>query len=282
MDTRKIKELAVTALKNWKENNSIIDSAALSFYLLLSLPAILLFFVSLGSIFFSSGQVQDNIIEYMEGILDSSLIESLKAFIANMPAKDSLSLSAFAGLLLLMWGAGNVFRQFKNFLYRIWNVPLSQGKFARNFLKDVLLSTITVIVFGGLIVLITLIEALMFAGSRILHTYLPLFGVIQYVGPVVAFVVLVILFIFVHIILPDIDMDLKCLLAGSVITAVLITIGKYAVGFYVTHSDITSVYGVIGSIIGLLLWIYYSSIVVTLGAEFTKVYSQDSTGSKKL
>ena len=282
MDTRKIKELAVTALKNWKENNSIIDSAALSFYLLLSLPAILLFFVSLGSIFFSSGQVQDNIIEYMEGILDSSLIESLKAFIANMPAKDSLSLSAFAGLLLLMWGAGNVFRQFKNFLYRIWNVPLSQGKFARNFLKDVLLSTITVIVFGGLIVLITLIEALMFAGSRILHTYLPLFGVIQYVGPVVAFVVLVILFIFVHIILPDIDMDLKCLLAGSVITAVLITIGKYAVGFYVTHSDITSVYGVIGSIIGLLLWIYYSSIVVTLGAEFTKVYSQDSARSKKL
>jgi len=282
METRKIKELAVTALKNWRENNSIIDSAALSFYLLLSLPAILLFFVSLGGIFFSSGQVQDNIIEYMEGILDSSLIESLKAFIANMPAKDSLSLSALAGLLLLMWGAGNVFRQFKNFLYRIWNVPLSQGKFARNFLKDVLLSTITVIVFGGLIVLITLIEALMFAGSRTLHTYLPLFGVLQYVGPVVAFVVLVILFIFVHIILPDIDMDLKCLVAGSVITAVLITIGKYAVGFYVTHSDITSVYGVIGSIIGLLLWIYYSSIVVTLGAEFTKVYSQDSAGSKKL
>jgi len=282
METRKIKELAVTALKNWRENNSIIDSAALSFYLLLSLPAILLFFVSLGGIFFSYGQVQDNIIEYMEGILDSSLIESLKAFIANMPAKDSLSLSALAGLLLLMWGAGNVFRQFKNFLYRIWNVPLSQGKFARNFLKDVLLSTITVIVFGGLIVLITLIEALMFAGSRTLHTYLPLFGVLQYVGPVVAFVVLVILFIFVHIILPDIDMDLKCLVAGSVITAVLITIGKYAVGFYVTHSDITSVYGVIGSIIGLLLWIYYSSIVVTLGAEFTKVYSQDSAGSKKL
>lgn len=282
METRKIKELAVTALKNWRENNSIIDSAALSFYLLLSLPAILLFFVSLGGIFFSSGQVQDNIIEYMEGILDSSLIESLKAFIANMPAKDSLSLSALAGLLLLMWGAGNVFRQFKNFLYRIWNVPLSQGKFARNFLKDVLLSTITVIVFGGLIVLITLIEALMFAGSRTLHTYLPLFGVLQYVGPVVAFVVLVILFIFVHIILPDIDMDLKCLVAGSVITAVLITIGKYAVGFYVTHSDITSVYGVIGSIIGLLLWIYYSSIVVTLGAEFTKVYSQDSADSKKL
>lgn len=218
----------------------------------------------------------------MEGILDSSLIESLKAFIANMPATDSLSLSALAGLLLLMWGAGNVFRQFKNFLYRIWNVPLSQGKFARNFLKDGLLSTITVIVFGGLIVLITLIEALMFAGSRTLHTYLPLFGVLQYVGPVVAFVVLVILFIFVHIILPDIDMDLKCLVAGSVITAVLITIGKYAVGFYVTHSDITSVYGVIGSIIGLLLWIYYSSIVVTLGAEFTKVYSQDSAGSKKL
>lgn len=282
MDTRKIKELAVTTLKNWRENNSIIDSAALSFYLLLSLPAILLFFVSLGSIFFASGQVQDNIIEYMEGIVNASLIEALKAFLANMPATDSLSLSALTGLLLLMWGAGNVFRQFKNFLYRIWNVPPSQGKFARNFLKDVLLSTITVIVFGGLIVVSILIEALMFTGSRILHTYLPLFGVVQYVGPVATFVVLVMLFIFVYLILPNIDLDLKCVIAGSVITAVLITIGKYAVGFYVTHSDITSVYGIIGSVIGLLLWIYYSSIVVTLGAEFTKVYSQYLAGSKKI
>lgn len=282
MNIGKIKELAVTTLKNWRENNSIIDSAALSFYLLLSLPAILLFFVSLGSIFFASGQVQDNIIEYMEGIVDASLIEALKAFLANMPATDSLSLSASAGLLLLMWGAGNVFRQFKNFLYRIWNVPPSQGKFARNFLKDVLLSTITVIVFGGLIVVSILIEALMFTGSRILHTYLPLFGVVQYVGPVATFVVLVMLFIFVYLILPDIDLDLKCVIAGSVITAVLITIGKYAVGFYVTHSDITSVYGIIGSVIGLLLWIYYSSIVVTLGAEFTKVYSQYLADSKKI
>lgn len=282
MNIGKIKELAVTTLKNWRENNSIIDSAALSFYLLLSLPAILLFFVSLGSIFFASGQVQDNIIEYMEGIVDASLIEALKAFLANMPATDSLSLSALTGLLLLMWGAGNVFRQFKNFLYRIWNVPPSQGKFARNFLKDVLLSTITVIVFGGLIVVSILIEALMFTGSRILHTYLPLFGVVQYVGPVATFVVLVMLFIFVYLILPDIDLDLKCVIAGSVITAVLITIGKYAVGFYVTHSDITSIYGIIGSVIGLLLWIYYSSIVVTIGAEFTKVYSQYLADSKKL
>lgn len=282
MNIGKIKELAVTTLKNWRENNSIIDSAALSFYLLLSLPAILLFFVSLGSIFFASGQVQDNIIEYMEGIVDASLIEALKAFLANMPATDSLSLSALTGLLLLMWGAGNVFRQFKNFLYRIWNVPPSQGKFAMNFLKDVLLSTITVIVFGGLIVVSILIEALMFTGSRILHTYLPLFGVVQYVGPVATFVVLVMLFIFVYLILPDIDLDLKCVIVGSVVTAVLITIGKYAVGFYVTHSDITSVYGIIGSVIGLLLWIYYSSIVVTLGAEFTKVYSQYLADSKNL
>ena len=101
-------------------------------------------------------------------------------------------------------------------------------------------------------------------------------------GPVATFVVLVMLFIFVYLILPDIDLDLKCVIAGSVITAVLITIGKYAVGFYVTHSDITSIYGIIGSVIGLLIWIYYSSIVVTIGAEFTKVYSQYLADSKKL
>ena len=261
MNTGKIKELAATTLKDWIENNSIIDSAALSFYLLLSLPALLLFSMSMGSLFFASGQVQNNIIEAMEGIVDASIIEVLKTFLTNMPAIGSLSLSALTGLLLLMWGASNVFKQFKNFLYRIWNVPLSKGNFARNFLKDALLSIITVIVFGGLIVLSILIEALMFTSSRILHVYLPFFGIVQYAGSIASFVVLVILFIFVYLVLPDIDLHLKCVITGSVVTAILITIGKYAMGFYVTHSDITSVYGIIGSVIGLLLWIYYSFIV---------------------
>ncbi|WP_394697748.1 YihY/virulence factor BrkB family protein [uncultured Methanomethylovorans sp.] len=277
-----VKELAVTTLKDWIENNSIIDSAALSFYFLLSLPAILLFSMSVGSIFFASGQVQDNIIEYMGGIVDASIIEELKAFLTNMPATSSLSLTALTGLLLLMWGAGNVFRQFKNFLYRIWNVPLAKGKFARNFLKDVSISTITVIVFGGLIAFSTLIEALMFTSSKVLHAYLPFFGVFQYAGPIAAFVVLVMFFIFVYLVLPDIDLGLKCVITGSVMTAILITIGKYTMGLYVIHSDINSIYGIIGSVIVLLLWIYYSSIVVTIGAEFTKVYSQYLAGSKKL
>ena len=210
----------------------------------------------------------------MGGIVDASIIEVLKAFLINMPDTGFLSLSAFIGLLLLLWSSGNVFRQFKNFLCRIWNVPLSQGNFARNFLKDALLSTITVIVFGGLIVFSTLIESLMFTSSRILDVYLPFFGVVKYVGPIAAFVVLVMLFIFLYLVLPDIDLCLKCVITGSVVTALLITIGKYTMGFYVEHSDLTSVYGIIGSVIGLLLCIYYSSIVITIGAEFTKVYSQ--------
>jgi membrane protein len=235
-----------------------------------------------GSIFFASGQVQYNIIEYMEGIVDASIIEELKAFLTNMPATSSLSLTALTGLLLLMWGAGNVFRQFKNFLYRIWNVPVIEGKFVWNFLKDVLISTITVIVFGGFIAFSTLIEALMFTSSKVLHAYLPFFGVIQYAGPIAAFVVLVMFFVFVYLVLPDIDLSLKCVITGSVMTAILITIGKYTMGLYVIHSDITSIYGIIGSVIVLLLWIYYSSIVVTIGAEFTKVYSQYLADSKKL
>lgn len=270
----KIKELTVSTLKNWRENNSITDSAALSFYLLLSLPAILLFSVSVGSLFLGSGQVKDSIVEYMEGIVDATLIETLKAFLANMPETGSLSLSALAGLLLLMWGAGNVFRQFNKFLDRIWKVPVSKGNFARNFLEDAVLSLITVVIFGGLIVASTLLEALMLTGSRPLYTYLPVSGVVKYAGPLAAFMVLVMLFTFIYLVLPDVDLCPRCVVTGSVVTAFLITIGKYAVVFYMAHNDFTSIYGIIGSVIGLLLWIYYSSIVITIGAVFIKVYSQ--------
>ncbi len=273
MDTGKIRELIVTTLKEWKKNNSITDSAALSFYLLLSLPAILLFTVSIGSLFLGSGQVQANIVEYMEGIFNPTLLGSLKTFLTNAPETASLSLGALAGILLLMWSAGNVFRQFKKFLDKIWKVPVSKGNFARNFLEDIVLSLITVLIFGGLIVVSTLLEALMLTGSRLLYAYLPVSGVAQYAGTIAAFMVLVMFFTFIYLVLPDVDLCLICVVSGSVMTAFLITIGKYAVVFYMAHSDLTSVYGIISSVIGLLLWIYYSSIVITIVAEFIKVYS---------
>jgi len=273
MDTGKIRELIVTTLKEWKKNNSITDSAALSFYLLLSLPAILLFTVSIGSLFLGSGQVQANIVEYMEGIFNPTLLGSLKTFLTNAPETASLSLGALAGILLLMWSAGNVFRQFKKFLDKIWKVPVSKGNFARNFLEDIVLSLITVLIFGGLIVVSTLLEALMLTGSRLLYAYFPVSGVAQYAGTIAAFMVLVMFFTFIYLVLPDVDLCLICVVSGSVMTAFLITIGKYAVVFYMAHSDLTSVYGIISSVIGLLLWIYYSSIVITIVAEFIKVYS---------
>lgn len=274
MKAGNIKELAVIALKNWKDHRSLTDSAALSFYMLLSLPAILLFSVSIGSLFLGSGQVQDSILEYVEGVIDNSVMEGFKAFLTNMPETLSLSLSALTGLLLLMWSAGNVFRQFKKYLDRIWKVPMSKGNFARNFLEDTLFSLITVVVFGGLIVVSTVLEALILTSSKLLHTIFLFPGIFQYVGTVAAFLVLLMLFIFIYLVLPDVDVTLMCAIAGSAVTAFLITIGKYAVVFYMKYSDLTSVYGIIGSVIGLLLWIYYSSIVITIGAEFTKVYSQ--------
>ena len=274
MNLQNIKGLTISTVKNWRDNNSIIDSAALSFYLLLSLPAILLFSVSVGSLFLGSGQVQASIAEYLEGVVDVTFIAIFYVFFSNVPETGSLSLSALTGFLLLMWSAGNVFRQFKKFLDRIWKVPVSSGNFARNFLGDAVLSLITVIIFGGLIVVSTLLETLMLTGSRLLYTYLPVSGAVQYAGTSAAFIVLVLLFTFIYLTLPDVDLCLRCIVIGSTITAFLITIGKYAVVFYMAHSDLTSVYGIIGSVIGLLLWIYYSSIVITMGAEFIKVYSQ--------
>lgn len=274
MNLQNIKGLTISTVKNWRDNNSIIDSAALSFYLLLSLPAILLFSVSVGSLFLGSGQVQASIAEYLEGVVDVTFIAIFYVFFSNVPETASLSLSALTGFLILMWSAGNVFRQFKKFLDRIWEVPVSSGNFARNFLGDAVLSLITVIIFGGLIVVSTLLETLMLTGSRLLYAYLPVSGAVQYAGTSAAFIVLVLLFTFIYLTLPDVDLCLRCAIIGSLITAFLITIGKYAVVFYMAHSDLTSVYGIIGSVIGLLLWIYYSSIVITMGAEFIKVYSQ--------
>jgi membrane protein len=105
--------------------------------------------------------------------------------------------------------------------------------------------------------------------------FLPFSPVIaDYTGPIASFLILVLFFILVYRVLPDKSFDLKSVFVGALVTAFLVTIGKYAIALFFAYSNPTSVYGAIGSVIGLFLLFYYSSIMITLGAEFTKVYSE--------
>lgn len=270
-----IGNLVTRTVKEWMEDDAMTYSAALAFYFVLSLPALLLFSVSIGSIFLKSSQLQENIIDYMQGSVDQSIIDMIIALFENTPEINFLSLGALIGFLLLLWTASNVFRQLKNFLEKAWDIKPVESNTIKDFIKDAIVSFFIVVGFGGLLMLSIVIEGILYAVSRLFQGFFPFSpSIAQYTGSIASFLILILFFMLVYRVLPDTKLDMKPVFAGSLVTVILITIGKYAMGIYFRYSDPVSVYGAIGSTIGLFLLIYYSSIMITIGAEFTKVYSE--------
>lgn len=276
-----MKSLVAGTINEWLEDDSITYSAALAFYFVLSLPALLLFSVSVGSIFLKSKNIQDIILNYLNGVVDQSIINMITVLFDHIPAINSLSISALVGLLLLLWSASNIFRQLKNFLERAWEIKPAESNGIKDFIRDALSSFVIVIFFGGLLVLSIIIEGVVHLGSSLLGAVFPFSPVIaNYASSIASFIILVLFFMLAYKILPDKSLGLRSIFVGSIVTVILITIGKYAVGLFLIYSNPVSVYGAIGAIVGLFLLIFYSSIMITIGVEFTKVYEKISNISK--
>lgn len=270
-----VKDLVTRTIKEWLEDDSITDSAALAFYFILSLPSLLLFSVSFGGIFLKSKNVQDIILSYLRGVVDESVINMITILFNHIPEINSLSISALVSLLLLLWSASNIFRQLKNFLEKAWDVKPAESNSFKKFLRDVVVSYLIVISFGGLLVMSLIVEAVVYIGSSLLHGLLPFSPAIaDYASSIASFIILFLFFMLAYKVLPDKSLDFKSILVGSFVTVILITIGKYAVGLFLSYSNPVSVYGAIGAIIGLFLLTFYSAVMITIGVEFTKAYSE--------
>jgi membrane protein len=270
-----IEKLVRGTIKEWLEDDSVTYSAALAFYFVLSLPALLLFSVSVGSIFLKSKSIQDTILSYLQGVVDESILNMITVLFDHIPAINSLSIGALIGFLLLLWSASNIFRQLKNFLEKAWDVKPAESSTVKDFIRDAVLSSVIVIFFGGLLVLSIIIEGVVYFGSSLIHRILPFSPIVaDYASSIASFIILVLFFMLAYKILPDKSLDFKSIFVGSIVTVILITIGKYAVGILLAYSNPVSVYGAIGAIVGLFLLIFYSSIMITIGVEFTKVYSE--------
>lgn len=270
-----VRNLVTRTIKEWMEDDAMTYSAALAYYFVLSLPALLLFSVSIGSIFLMSESVQKNILNYLEGVVDESIIIMITLLFEHIPDFNSLSISALIGFAFLLWSASNIFRQLKNFLERAWDIKPDEPNTIKDFVKDAVVSFVIVIFFGGLLLLSILVEGIVYTVSRFFQNYLPFSpSIADYAGSIASFLMLLLYFVLLYRVLPDASFDLKSVFVGSLVTVILITIGKYAMGLYFLYVNPGSLYGAIGSIIWLFLLIYYFSIMITIGAEFTKVYSE--------
>ena len=263
-------------LSEWLEDRAPQLGAALAYYTVFSLaPLVLLLLAIVGFVFRKnpSGTWQ-KITEQMSYFLDKSAIEVVRNIAQTASHPKESALATAIGILLALLGASGVFGQLQNALNTIWGVKAKPGLGLAAFVRARFLSFAMVAGVCFLLLVSLVIESLLKSFSAYVQAMFPggiVIAVVVY--SIFDFVVVVLLFASIYKFLPDVKIQWRDVWIGAVMTTILFTIGKWALGLYLGSGTAASAYGAASSLITLLLWIYYSSQILLFGAEFTQVYA---------
>ena len=260
----------------WLEDKAPQLGAALAYYTVFSLaPLILVLLAIVGLIFRNDpGGAWNKITEQMRYFLDKSAVEVVQNIAQKAAQPNKSLLATIIGILLALFGASGVFGQLQDALNTIWGVKAKPGAGLWGFLRSRFLSFAMV---GGvcflLLVSLTL-ESVLKGFSHYIQGVLP-GGIIIAMAVYWIFdlTVVILLFAIIFKFLPDAKIQWRDVWIGAVMTAIFFAIGKWALGLYLGSGSAASAYGAASSLITLLLWVYYSSQILLVGAEFTQVYA---------
>ena len=250
-------------------------SAALAYYTVFSIGPLIIVVIYLAGLIYGREAVQGTIFGQIQGLVGAEAALQIQSMIKSAALNSGGHLAFIIGIVTLVLGATSVFAEIQESINIIWNLKPKPKKSWLKMLINRLLS-FSVIVSLGFILLVSLvlnglIEALM---TR-LQVYFPNITVVllYIVNLLITFTVISLLFGVIFKVLPDAVIKWKDVITGSMVTAVLFMLGKFAITFYIGKSNVGGTYGAAGSLVVLLLWVYYSSVILYFGAEFTKAYA---------
>jgi membrane protein len=259
------------------------SAAALSYYTIFSLPAILVLLLMLVSSVMDPNDVRGGLESQMQNLMGSTAGEQVRTIIEESEQRPSSGfLPTILGIAGLIFGATGAFGQLQKSLNRTWDVEPDpdQGGIKAFLSKRVFSLGIILVIAFLLLVSLVISAALSGLGDR-LESFLPSAlsePVLHGLNLVVSLAAITLLFAAMFKVLPDAKISWSSVWVGAAFTAVLFVIGKFLIGFYLGRSNPGEAYGAAGSLAVLLLWVYYSSIIVLFGAEFTETWAQERRG----
>jgi membrane protein len=262
------------SIKAWSAHRAASKGAALSFYALFSITPILLLAIALASYFFGAEAARGGIVAYLQSMVGPTGAEVIQALLASAhdPQGGLLSIG-IAGVLLLV-GATSVFVELKASLDEMWGARPHQQSAIRVLMRTQLTSFMLVLLLALLLFVSLLASAALALLERFAEgTWIQSAVILSPFTAAVSFGVITCLFAAIYKLLPDQRLSWSDVWIGSLFTAGLFTIGKYVIGLYLGKSAVASGFGVAGSLVALLLWVYYSAQIFFLGAEFTRQYA---------
>ena len=266
-------ELFRDALVEWDRDNVPRLGAALAYYSLFALAPLLVVVISVAGLAFGEEAARSQVVRQIDGLLGKEGAEAVQAMIIAAREPERSIPATIVGLIVLIIGATSAFSALQGALDEVWNVKAPKVGAIRGFIRVRLLSFGMVLGIGFLLLVSLVFSAVLGVLGDLMHARLPggelLWQIIDFV---VSFGFITLLFAMIYKVLPNVDLTWRDVWIGALITSFLFTLGKVLIGLYLGHSSIGSTYGAAGSIVIILIWVYYSSQVVLFGAEVTQAF----------
>ncbi len=268
--------LLKTTFIEFDDDNAIKLSASLSYYTIFSLPPLLIIILWICGFFFGKDAVNGQFFDQINGMVGNAAAIQIQETIKNIELSDNNMFAAIVGGVMLLIGASSVFAEIQSSINYIWGLKAKPNKGVMKFIKNRVMSFSMIASVGFLLLVSLTVNTVMDILNRELLLYFPdatiyLFYILN---TVILFISTTILFAIIFRALPDGTIVWKDALIGAGVTSFFFMLGKFAIGFYLGNSTVATVYGAAGSVVIILVWVYYSAIILYFGAEFTKVYAR--------
>ena len=261
-------------------DEALSRGAAIAFYTVTSIAPVLLIVIAIAGLVFGPDAAQNAITAQLSGLMGQQTAEVLQNAVASASGKTAGVVATIIGIITLMVTASGVFGEIQTSLNAIWKAE-AKGTTVSRLIRARAASLGLVATLGFLLIVSLVVSTALTAFGNYLDSVLP-FGkfILTVLNTVVSIMLISLLFAAIYKVLPDRHLEWRDVVVGALVTAILFTVGKSLISWYIGSSAIASSFGAAGALIVLLLWVYYSAQIFLLGAEFTKIYA-NRHGSKK-
>ena len=263
-----------TAAKNWVDDRATRLGAAIAYYTVFAIPPLLLIVIFVASLVFDEKQVRGELFSQLGGIMGEQGAESIQSALNVVGKHEKGIIATVIAVATLVLTSTGLFLELQSALNSIWGVEQKPGLGVMGFIKNRLLSFSMVLGIGFLLMVSLVVSTALSALGKYMSGLVPGLDVLwMIINFLVSMGVITVLFAFIFKLLPDVRIAWSDVWVGAVVTALLFTVGKFALGLYLAKNSMVSAYGAAGSLVLVLLWVYYSAQILFFGAEITQAYA---------
>jgi membrane protein len=268
-------------IQAWTDDNAAQMAAAIAYYTVFSIPPLLFIALIIAGNIFDTVSAQNHLISQINGIMGVQTAEFVKTILEKPPNLFTSPIASVFSFVVLLTGASGFFSQIQYALNIIWKVPKKQDLSLFKTIKNRFITFLLILVIGLLFLVVLILSVLLSEFIGKVNGFTRNVFLLDLINFLVLLITITILIAIIFRVIPDKGISWTDVWLGATVTGLLFMLGKFGIGFYLSISNSGTVYGAAGSLIVLLIWVYYSTQIFLLGAEFTRVFSK-RFGSRKV